>query len=302
MKLRRRIDTRGGTTRSVLQIERAGAWVDLEEPATDDASELGWISRLSPDATDPAAATLPIAPRSFRDCALFDRHWVQSSRGYARRFLPLGHRLTRVYEALSGRTFPAFQPHVLSRRQPLYYFGNHLTFVASGTPVKAPAYTQALDYELELGFVLSKPLLDATPEEALDAIGGFVVIDDWSARDVQRAEMRTGLGPQKCKHFLSSMSETLVTADEILPRVNLLPAFVEINGQIVARTSTEEMRPGLGEVLAHLSKGERLYPGELIASGTLPDGCGMENGHWPKPGDVLRLVIEPVGEIVHTVL
>ena len=302
MKLRRRIDTQGDTPRSIPQIERAGAWVDLEDPGSEESSELGWLRPLSPDPMDPAVATLPVAPRSFRDCALFDRHWVQSSRGYARRFLPLGYRLARLYEALSGGTFPAFRPHALSRSQPLYYFGNHLTFVASGTPVKAPAYTQALDYELELGFVLSKPLLDATPEEALAAIGGFVVIDDWSARDVQRAEMRTGLGPQKCKHFMSSMSETLVTADEILPRVNELPALVELNGQVVARTSTAEMRPGLGEVLAHLSKGERLYPGELIGSGTLPDGCAMENGHWPKSGDVLRLVIEPVGEIVHTVL
>lgn len=295
MKLRRRVNA----GKSILQMETAGTWSDV--PASALRAELDWLLPLSADHLGPASSGLPFAPRSFRDCALFERHWSQSSRGYARRFVPLGFAAARVYETLSGATFPAFRLHRLSQRQPLYYFGNHMTFVASGTPVKAPAYTKTLDYELELGFVLSKPLLDATPDQALDAIGGFVVINDWSARDVQREEMQTGLGPQKCKHFLSSMSETLVTANEILPHVRRLAAFVEVNGRIVSRTSTEEMSPGLGEVLAHLSKGERLYPGELVATGTLPGGCGMENGHWPTPGHTLRLVIEPIGEIVHTI-
>jgi 2-keto-4-pentenoate hydratase/2-oxohepta-3-ene-1,7-dioic acid hydratase in catechol pathway len=173
--------------------------------------------------------------------------------------------------------------------------------VPSGTPVRAPDYCQVLDYELELGLVLSKPLFNATPEDALQAIGGFVVVNDWSARDVQRPEMQSGMGPQKSKHFFSSMSETLVTADEVLSGIEALSAQVEINGQTVARTSTQGMLHSLGAVLAHLSRGEHLYPGELIATGTLPYGCAMENGHWVKPGDVLRLVIEGVGEVVHTI-
>jgi len=164
-----------------------------------------------------------------------------------------------------------------------------------------PAYTHALDYELELGWVLSKPLFNATPEEAVRAIGGFVVVNDFSARDVQRTEMRTGLGPQKSKHFLTSMSQTMVTASEVLPYIDELMARVEINGQIVTRTSTHGMGYSLGEVLAHLSLSERLYPGELIASGTLPGGSGMETGHWLRPGDLLRLVIEPIGEIVNEI-
>jgi 2-keto-4-pentenoate hydratase/2-oxohepta-3-ene-1,7-dioic acid hydratase in catechol pathway len=300
VKVRRRIEATGQPERTVLQVERAGSWEDL--PRFRPGDPLAWLEGLAPEVDQGAPAALPFAPRSFRDCALFERHWAQSSRGYARRFLPLGYRASRVYETLTGSTFPAFRLHALSRTQPLYYFGNHLTFVPSGTPIQAPAYTRALDYELELGFVLARPLLDATPDEAIAAVGGFVVVNDWSARDVQRPEMQSGLGPQKSKHFFSSMSETLLTADEVLGRVTRLPAVVEMNGRIVARTSTEEMRPGLGEVLAHLSKGERLLPGELIATGTLPDGSGMENGHWPKPGDVLRLVVEPVGEIVHRIL
>lgn len=144
------------------------------------------------------------------------------------------------------------------------------TLSASG-PCQPPRFTQALDYELELGAVLSKPLRNATPEEALDAIGGFVVANDWSARDIQRSEMATGLGPQKCKHFCSSMSDELVDARDVLPRIDQLQAWVEINGQIVARTS-----------------------------GTLPFGTALESGHWLAPGDTLRMAIEGVGEIQHT--
>jgi 2-keto-4-pentenoate hydratase/2-oxohepta-3-ene-1,7-dioic acid hydratase in catechol pathway len=232
---------------------------------------------------------------------LYEHHWVHASRGYAKRFMPATYRLARVYEVLSRRTFPVFRPSTLWKRQPIYYFGNHLTIVPSGTVVRIPGYTHALDYELELGWVLSEPLFNATPEEAVQAIGGFVVINDFSARDVQRAEMQTGLGPQKSKHFLTSMSQTMVTGNDVLPSINELTAYVEINGQIVTRTSTHGMRYTLGEVLAHLSFSERLYPGELIASGTLPGGSGMETGHWLRPGDLLRLVIEPIGESVNEI-
>lgn len=301
MKLRRRPDA--AFPCGVLQREAAGDWVDLPAGADDGGGEFAWLRGLALPAAAraPAGGLLPLQPLSFRDGMLFEQHWIQSSRGYARRFLPLSFRIAQAVEALTRRPFPAFRPGALWQRQPIYYFGNHLTFVPSGTPVRPPAYTQALDYELELGWVLAKPLFNATPQEAEAAIGGFVVVNDFSARDVQRDEMRTGLGPQKSKHFLSSMSQTLVTAGEILPRVAQLQATVEINGRLVSRTSTQGMRWTPGQVLAHLSRDERLYPGELVASGTLPGGCGMETGTWLKPGDTLRLVIEPIGEIVHAI-
>ncbi len=280
-----------------MQEERDGRWANLPAPG----GALSWLERLPPDPVDGAGGALPFQPRSFRDCMLFERHWVQSSRGYARRFMPAAFRVSQLYEALLRRTFPPFRPAPLFHQQPVYYFGNHLTIVPSGAAVQPPAYTRALDYELELAWVLAKPLFNATPEEAADAIGGFVVLNDFTARDVQRAEMQTGLGPQKSKHFLSSMSQTLATADEILPRVRALDARVEINGRCVARTSTQDMRWSPGEVLAHLSRGERLFPGELVASGTLPDGSGMETGNWLRPGDELRMVIDPIGEVVHAI-
>jgi 2-keto-4-pentenoate hydratase/2-oxohepta-3-ene-1,7-dioic acid hydratase in catechol pathway len=296
LKIRRRCDAHapGG---SVLQGDQAGKWSDLHSLS----GPLQWLQSLAPGNLDPGVGALPFRPLSFRDCMLYECHWVQASRGYARRFMSSAYYLARLYELVSRRAFPAFRPHSLWRRQPIYYFGNHMTIVPSGAVVTAPGYTRALDYELELGWVLSRPLFNATPADALQAVGGFVVVNDFSARDVQQAEMRSGLGPQKAKHFLSSMSQTMITADEILPCIDQLAAYVEINGQIVTRTSTRGMRYTLGEVLAHLSLSERLYPGELIASGTLPGGSGMETDHWLRPGDLLRLVIEPIGEIVHEI-
>lgn len=296
MRLRRE----GRQGDSVLQIEIEGAWRDLT--ATDaTALQLDWLVALAPPAAG-GSLVLPLQPRSFRDVLLYEEHWIQSSRGYVRRFMPAAFRVTRFYEKLTGSTFPAFKPPELFSQQPLYYFGNHLTIVPSGTPIRIPSYTKALDYELELGWVLSKPLRNATPKEALDAVGGFVVVNDFSARDVQRAEMRSGFGPQKSKHFASSLSGTMATADQILPKVDALAARVEINGKLVSTLSSAGMRYSIGEVLAHLSRDEPLQPGELIASGTLPGGSGLEAGRLLESGDELRLVIEEVGEITHQII
>lgn len=298
MKLRRHFADPSGA--SVIQAESDGVWTNLAESGAQ-AMQLDWLATLPPPAAE-GPFILPFQPRSFRDALLYESHWVQSARGYARHFMPAAFRLTQAFEKLTGLTFPAFRPPKLMASQPLYYFGNHLTVVPSGIPVRSPSYTKALDYELELGWVLSKPLLNATPQQALDAIGGFVVINDFSARDVQRAEMRSGFGPQKSKHFLSSMSTTMVTADEILPNIDALAALVEINGKLVTRLTSAGMRYSIGEVLAHLSHDEQLYPGELIASGTFPGGSGLEAGRLLRSGDELRLVIEAVGEITHRIL
>ncbi|GAA4667141.1 MULTISPECIES: fumarylacetoacetate hydrolase family protein [Amycolatopsis] len=254
------------------------------------------IERLRPA---DGAVLLPFQPLSFRDFMIYEQHVVDAGRGYARRFLPAVSRLAGGYEALTRRVFPAFQPNKLWYRQPVYYMSNALTFVPSGTPVSCPPYSQALDYELELGFVLGRPLRDASPEEAEQAIAAFVVLCDFSARDVQIPEMRSGFGPQKAKHFVNSLSATAVTADAV--RWRELTGAVRINGEVVAEPRSADARYSLGELLAHASRGENLYAGELFATGTLPGGSGMENGHWLRPGDTLRLEIEGVGAIEHPI-
>ena len=282
------------------QALRNGAWRMIENtrPAFMPEWELEAADRLG---LSPSLPLLPIQPLSFRDFMLFERHAVDAARGYAKRFMPGAYRISRAYEQLSGKTFPKFKPAPLWYQQPIYYMGNHLAFVPSGAPVKAPSYTGALDYELELGFVLAQPLFNATAEEATQAIGAFVVLNDFSARDVQLAEMRSGFGPQKAKHFLSSMSDTAVTADEIMPRLRGLTASVRVNDRLIATPNLKGMRYNLGEALAHVSCEEHLFPGELFGTGTLPGGSGMETDCWLKPGDRLSLAIDGVGEIHHNI-
>ncbi|WP_245718358.1 fumarylacetoacetate hydrolase family protein [Nocardia miyunensis] len=244
---------------------------------------------------------LPVCPVSFRDFMLFEKHAVDAARGMARRFIPAGYRVGQVYEALTRRVFPAFRPNALWYRQPIYYMSNALTIVPSGTPVGFPAYSRALDFELELGVVLSAPLRDASVEEAAAAIGAVVVVNDFSARDVQLAEMRSGFGPQRSKHFVSSMSATAVSGAAVADRLDQLTATVSVNGNILAHTGTRDMRYSITEAVAHVSRSEQLYPGELLATGTLPGGSGMELGHWLTSGEELRLEIDGIGVIEHSI-
>ncbi|WP_111511952.1 fumarylacetoacetate hydrolase family protein [Mycobacterium kyogaense] len=276
---------------------------------TDDRTPLGgrifdheWEVARADEQLRHSTALLPFQPVSFRDFMLYEQHVLDASRGLVRRFHPRQYRLVETVETITRRTFPLLKPKPLFYSQPMYYVSNALTFVPSGTPIATPAYSHALDYELEIGFVLARGLFNATPAEALDAIGSFVVLNDWSARDVQRTEMDSGFGPQKAKHFASSLSEVAVTADEILPRIDALRGTVSINGSVVSTVSSAGMQHSVGDVLAHASHSEHLYPGELFATGTLPGGSGMETGRWLHPGDTLELAIDGIGCIEHAII
>jgi 2-keto-4-pentenoate hydratase/2-oxohepta-3-ene-1,7-dioic acid hydratase in catechol pathway len=180
--------------------------------------------------------------------------------------------------------------------------GNHLTFVTDAANVAIPSYTSALDYELELGFVLAHPLLNACPETAESAIGGFVVLNDFSARDVQLGEMASGFGPQKAKHFCNAISKVVVTADEILPRWCNLEGHVRLNGERIGEVGTAGARWSLGEVLAHASFCEPLQPGEFFGSGTLPGGSGIETGRLLQDGDKIEVGIEDIGTLTNRIV
>jgi 2-keto-4-pentenoate hydratase/2-oxohepta-3-ene-1,7-dioic acid hydratase in catechol pathway len=158
-----------------------------------------------------------------------------------------------------------------------------------------------LDYELEIGLVICKMLKNATPQEALEAIGGFVVFNDFSARDVQLDEIRCGFGPMKAKNFANAVSNIVATADEILPQIDNLKVSVTINGKQVEANTTAGMHYTIAEAIAYASCEEQLYPGEFFGSGTVPGCTGFENGHFLKSGDTIRLEIEKIGVLENTV-
>ncbi len=243
---------------------------------------------------------LPFQPLSFRDFMLYEQHVIDASRGMVRRFIPhMGEQLA-AYEAQTGEVHPDLKPKPLWYQKPIYYVGNHLSFIPHEASVPWPPYSQALDYELELGLVIARPIRNATPDEAVAAIGGFVVINDFSARDVQYPEMTSGFGPVKAKNFATSMSSIVVTPDEVLPHLNDLTAEVRVNGQVWGQGHTAGKRYSLGEMVAYASLGEQLYPGEALATGTIPGCSGMETGQWLSPGDSIELSIQRVGTLRNT--
>jgi len=246
---------------------------------------------------------LPFAPRALRAFASWERHWVQAARGLQRRYVPAARPVVNLYERLSGRTFPPFRPRRRFYREPAFYMGNHQNFYTDGDVLPWPSLCRDMDYELEFGAVLARPLLNATPAEAEAAVGGFVVLNDLSMRDVQWQEYRGGIfGPLgKTKTFANAMSAELVTADEVLGSISSLRGTVRVNGELWSDTSTDGMQHSLGTLLAYASTGEQLHTGELIASGTLPEGCGLELDRWLRPGDSLELEIQGIGRLRNVV-
>jgi 2-keto-4-pentenoate hydratase/2-oxohepta-3-ene-1,7-dioic acid hydratase in catechol pathway len=128
------------------------------------------------------------------------------------------------------------------------------------------------------------------------------VLNDFSARDVQLEEMRSGFGPQKAKHFATAISNVVVTADEVLPSWHSLKGYVKINGHFVTETTSESPRWSLGEVLAHASRSERLYPGEFFGTGTFPSGSGIETGRFLSEGDTVEIGIYGVGSLTNRIV
>jgi len=277
-------------------IELLGRFPELDNEIAD-----GLATGIADPLPDDALPTLPFHPASLRDFMLARDHAVNAGRGMIRRFKPRLMPIVDTYERVTRRTFPMLEPKPLWHQEPIYYFSNHMNTVTDGAVIDWPPYTRALDYELELAFVVTRPLYNATPDEVLDAIGGFMILNDFSARDVQLAEMRSGFGPQKAKHFVNAISPTVVTADEILPRIDNVHGEVRINGELVASTSSAGMQHSVADVLVHISNGERVHPGEVFGLGTMPGGCGMENDHWLEPGDEIEMRIDRIGSLRNTI-
>lgn len=300
MKLRRVRTSTGLETQHYVD----GQWIALrgEMPFGPSPFAEEWQLATADRHLERTDALLPFAPLSFRDFLLSERHNINASRGMVKQFYPRTYRLSAAFERITRSTFPGFKPKRLFYEQPIYYLGNAMTIVPTGTPIAFPSYSRGLDFELELAFVLKAPLYDASAGEALDAIGGFVLLNDFSARDVQRDEMASGLGPQKSKHFISSMSATAVTADEVLPRIEGLSGSVTINGLPVSTVTTRGLQWDLGGMLAHASRDEQLLPGEVLSTGTLTGGSGMETDAWLRPGDTLNLALDAIGEVEHRIL
>ena len=245
---------------------------------------------------------MPFQPLSYRDFMLFEQHYIDAKKGFVQKYYSYLMPLINIYEKVANQTFPPLKPAKRWYDYPIYYLGNHLTFVKAGSAISIPPYSKELDYELELGAVLCENIKNATSKEAEDAIGGFVVFNDWSARDVQAGEMKCGFGPMKSKNFANSISDVVVTADEILPRLDRLPVSVYINDELVISSDTRGMQYTIAEAVAYASWEEQLFAGEFLATGTIPGCTGIENGQMLHSGDTIRLEVDGIGSLINSVL
>ena len=238
----------------------------------------------------------PFQPSAFRDCSLWEQHMIAASRGVLRLQESRAAAVSDGFERLTRRPFPRLRPRPLWYQQPVYYKGNPATVIGDGDTVRWPAYAQVLDYELEIGVVIARDCTDLTPDEALAAVGGFVLVNDFSARDVQFREMVEGLmGPAKSKDFGTAIGSVVVTPPEFLPVLGALDVEVRVNGDVWGRGSTRGMRHSVADVVSYASAGERLTTGTVIGLGTVPGCSGAEVGQWLSPGDAVELSAGPLG-------
>jgi fumarylacetoacetate (FAA) hydrolase len=204
----------------------------------------------------------------------------------------------------SVRDFYAFERHVRSARAqrglemapewyqiPVFYFSNPAAVSGPEDKVSFPTESKAWDYELEAAAVVGGD----------GRIAGFTVLNDWSARDLQKMEMAVGLGPAKGKDFATTLGPVLVTPDELGDL--RLEMVARVNGEERSRGNLGELHWSWDELLVHAGRNTTLLPGDVLGSGTVGTGCILEHGdgRWLQPGDVVELEIEGIGVLCNTV-
>ncbi|MET0514253.1 MAG: fumarylacetoacetate hydrolase family protein [Nitrospiraceae bacterium] len=207
----------------------------------------------------------------------------------------------------SLRDFIAFEDHIAATskkrgqpippewyKAPVYYKGNHRTIIGPDQDLSWPLNTTKLDYELELACVIGRTGIDVSERDAPAYIAGYTIMNDFSARDIQFQEMACRLGPAKGKDFATAIGPCIVTPDDI-PDLASLHMIARVNGDVWSSGRFGSIHWSFGQMIEHVSRGEMMYPGDLLGSGTVGGGCGLELDRYLKPGDIVELEIQPIG-------
>lgn len=217
------------------------------------------------------------APNSLRDFLAFESH---VERGAARRGTPV----------------PAAW-----YRMPVFYKGNRRSIVGPDEVVAWPSYTERMDFECEVAAVVGRRGRDLDPADAPAHVFGWTIMDDWSARDVQKQEMSCWLGPAKGKDFATSLGPVVVTPDEWSPE-EPHEMQVLVDGELWSTGSTAGRQWTFAEMLAWASREEDLWPTDVLGSGTYGGGCGLDLARWLPPDCVVTLLVEGLGELTNRVV
>ena len=246
---------------------------------TDDADDDDAVA----DAADLAFGSPILRPTSLRDFYAFEQHVATMWR---RRDMPVPEAWYRL---------------------PIFYFSNVSEIRGPGDPVWAPRGSNELDYELEICALIDTPVKNLAAARGEEAIGGYFVMNDWSARDLQRDETTVRLGPAKGKDFATTLGPYLVTPDEIAPvrsgKGYDLAATATINGQVISRGNWRDIHFSFGEMVERASTDVQLRAGDVLGSGTVGGCCLLEVkdesgfGRYLEPGDSVTLKVDRLGEL-----
>ena len=266
------LDAAARALEHVVTSEPAGTWVQKDE-----------VRLLAP---------LP-RPVQMRDFLCFREHMVNSG---------------NVARVLSGQKQEPGKMDAVAlvletmREMPIYYKCNRMSVIGPDEDIIWPDYASLLDYELEFAAIIGKKAKNVTRENAREYIFGYTIFNDMSARDFQMREMKGSLGPGKGKDFDTGtvLGPCVVTADEIDPEN--LAMIVRINGAEVSRGNSSTMNHKFGDCLEHVSRCETIYPGEVIASGTVGLGSGLERFSFLAPNDVIELEVEGIGVLKNRIV
>lgn len=273
---------------------------------------MGWLQQAYAEWVEVAGTSQPVVdpvlqapvprPVSCRDAYAFRQHVETSRRNRGLEMIP---------------EFDAF---------PVFYFTNHQAIYGPGEIACMPRHFEKLDFELEVAIVLNRGGRNIPAAEADQYIGGYMIMNDLSARVLQMEEMKLNLGPAKGKDFATVLGPWLVTPDELNPyRVDPRPGHVGnayrldmrcfVNDKQVSHGQFADMHWTFAEIIEHVSYGVDLYPGDVIGSGTVGTGCFLElNGtgrladpahfeeQWLQPGDVVELEVTGLGRLSNRVI
>ncbi len=268
-------------------LDRAYAAL-ASNPITIPADQLAWL------------APLPL-PAQIRDCLGFEEHLKNAFESALKLSAMAADDPIKAEEELraSGR----FSVPEVWFQQPLYYKANRFSVASSGTDILWPAYSEVMDFELEIACVIGKKGQDISRDNADSHIFGYTIFNDFSARDAQMLESPGMLGPAKGKDFDDSivLGPVIVTRDELDDPYNLRMQ-ARINGETWCDSNSNTIHWKFSDMIAHISKSETLYPGEVIGSGTVGLGCGLEHLRFLNDGDIVELEVEKIGVISNKVI
>ncbi|NPA34452.1 MAG: fumarylacetoacetate hydrolase family protein [Chlorobi bacterium] len=249
----------------------------------------------------------PLKPLSLRGFMLWEKHFMAAKRGLIALSKPSFFSLMKWF--LNPDKKPSIlKPPPMFYKAPIYYMGNHLQAYFDSQEIQYPSYTQWLDFEAEIGIIIIKKVRNIQETyEAEEAIGGFLIVNDFSARDMQIQEFKESLfGPVvKAKNFATGFSYDVATPDEIISNFNNLTAKIYINNTLVVEGSTSESQYQPADMVKYASLEETLYPGEILSTGTIPNCCAIE--HFPeknlflKKGDNIKIEINKIGTSENTI-